>query len=251
MLGAHNLESAESRLVSLLVDGVLALDAGALTSGLTFAEQRRVQAILLTHHHFDHIRDLATFGLTAMGQRSIDLYATEETLAAVTTHLLNGVLYPRLHERPSPQAPTFRLHPIAAGQPFAAAGYAVTAYPVRHGIPTHGYLVEDKARKSLFYSGDTGPGLDWPGLSPDLLVLEVTLPNRLEATCLEAGHLTPGLLARELAGFQKRRGRLPLTLVVHWNPQFEEELTREIGEVAASLGGAKLLLAQDGMRLAL
>ena len=59
ILGAHNVESANTRLTSLLVDGVLAVDAGALTSSLTFAEQEKVSSILLTHCHYDHVRDVA------------------------------------------------------------------------------------------------------------------------------------------------------------------------------------------------
>jgi phosphoribosyl 1,2-cyclic phosphodiesterase len=63
ILGAHNVESANTRLTSVLVDGVLAMDAGALTSSLTFAEQEKVSSILLTHCHYDHVRDVAAIAL--------------------------------------------------------------------------------------------------------------------------------------------------------------------------------------------
>ena len=65
ILGAHNIETASTRLTALLVDGRLALDAGALTSTLTLAEQDEIRAVLLTHHHFDHARDLVTLGMNA------------------------------------------------------------------------------------------------------------------------------------------------------------------------------------------
>ena len=42
-LGAHNFESRDSHFVSLLIDDVLAVDAGALTSNLTFEEQKNLQ----------------------------------------------------------------------------------------------------------------------------------------------------------------------------------------------------------------
>ena len=67
VLGAHQLETRDTRLTSFLIDGVLAVDAGSLTSGLTLAEQETVAAILITHHHFDHCRDLLTFGLNTRG----------------------------------------------------------------------------------------------------------------------------------------------------------------------------------------
>ncbi len=62
-LGAHNCESLETRLVSLLVDDVLALEAGGLTSGLSFVAQLKLKGILLTHDHYDHIRDIPMLGM--------------------------------------------------------------------------------------------------------------------------------------------------------------------------------------------
>ena len=55
-LGTHNEESCESRLVSLLIDDILAVDAGSLVSELAFIEQEKIRAILLSHGHYDHIR---------------------------------------------------------------------------------------------------------------------------------------------------------------------------------------------------
>lgn len=65
ILGAHNAETKEARLVSLLIDDILAIDAGGLTSTLSLAAQQRIRTILITHHHFDHIRDLVTLGMNA------------------------------------------------------------------------------------------------------------------------------------------------------------------------------------------
>jgi glyoxylase-like metal-dependent hydrolase (beta-lactamase superfamily II) len=43
------------RTTSFLVDGTLALDAGALTSTLPLRRLERIDHVLLTHAHFDHI----------------------------------------------------------------------------------------------------------------------------------------------------------------------------------------------------
>ena len=58
ILGSHNMESRDTRFETYLIDGILALDAGGLTCALTFEEQENIQAIVLTHPHFDHIRGL-------------------------------------------------------------------------------------------------------------------------------------------------------------------------------------------------
>jgi len=60
ILGAHLAELKGARLTSLLIDGVLVVDAGGLTSALSLPEQKEIDTVLLTHHHFDHTRDLVT-----------------------------------------------------------------------------------------------------------------------------------------------------------------------------------------------
>ena len=60
ILGAHCIEAQGLRMSSILIDDILALDAGGLTAGLSQLEQEKIRAVFLTHHHFDHSRDLIT-----------------------------------------------------------------------------------------------------------------------------------------------------------------------------------------------
>ncbi|MBI2287607.1 MAG: MBL fold metallo-hydrolase [Chloroflexi bacterium] len=77
ILGAHNCESQNTRLVSLLVDDRLALDAGGLTSSLSFPAQQQLKAVLLTHQHYDHIRDIPALAMNFyLSRTAIDVYAT-------------------------------------------------------------------------------------------------------------------------------------------------------------------------------
>jgi len=62
-LGAHNYETKDTRLVSLLIDDVLAIDVGGLSSSLSFEEQCKIKAVLLTHQHYDHVRDIPTLAM--------------------------------------------------------------------------------------------------------------------------------------------------------------------------------------------
>ncbi len=80
ILGAHNMESIDTRMECHLIDGVLALDAGSLARSLSFEEQRGIRAILLSHRHFDHLRDLLPLGITLLHTGlSVDLYGLKET----------------------------------------------------------------------------------------------------------------------------------------------------------------------------
>ena len=91
VLGAHNCESQDSKFVSLLVDDILAIDAGGLTSSLSFSAQQKLKAILLTHRHYDHIRDIPAIAMNLfLRNASITVYSTQPVYDALTTHLLNG-----------------------------------------------------------------------------------------------------------------------------------------------------------------
>ena len=58
VLGCHGGELPSCRSTCFLLDGVLALDAGALTSTLSLEQLCRVDDILVGHSHFDHVKDL-------------------------------------------------------------------------------------------------------------------------------------------------------------------------------------------------
>ena len=101
ILGAHNCESEGSRFVCLLVDDILAIDAGTLTSKLSFQAQQKLKAILLTHHHYDHIRDVPAIAINHLYHHStIEVFSTKSVRDSLTTHILNDRLYPNFLELP-------------------------------------------------------------------------------------------------------------------------------------------------------
>ena len=250
ILGAHNCESASTRLVSLLVDDVLALDAGALTSSLSFATQQKLKAILLTHQHYDHIRDIPAMGMNALlNETRFNIYSTRAVYDALATHWLNGTIYASFLEKPEDN-PRLNFTIVEPGKPVSIAGYGVLAVPVNHSVPTVGYQITSPDGKMLFYTGDTGPGLAecWPQVSPQLLITEVTAPDRYEEFGRRMRHLTPGLLREELISFRKAKGYLPPVVTVHMNPRQEEEIAAEIARLAEELK-TSIILAYEGMTL--
>ena len=64
VLGAYGASDAEHNLTGYLLDDWFAVDAGTLTSKLSFAQQSRVLGVFITHPHADHIRDLPHLILT-------------------------------------------------------------------------------------------------------------------------------------------------------------------------------------------
>ncbi|MFC1938796.1 MBL fold metallo-hydrolase [Chloroflexota bacterium] len=250
-LGAHNCESRNTKLTTLLIDDIIAIDAGALTSSLTFPSQRKIKAILLTHQHYDHIKDIPTIAFNfAMARTTLNIYSTPPVYEALAL-ILGNKLYPNFLEFPQ-ENPAIKFTPIESYRTKQIEGYSILPLPVNHSTPTVGYQITSPDRKIVFYTGDTGPGLKdcWQRISPQLLITEVSAPNRFEALYKRRGHLTPDLLNEELASFRELKGYLPRVVIVHVNPGLEAEIKAELATVAQDLNHP-ITLAYEGMKITL
>lgn len=233
-LGVNNVESRQSRMSSIVIDGVIALDAGGLTSSLSFRSQLRLGALFLTHQHYDHIRDVPALAMNFRERgRTIAIYSTLPVFDILKSRFFDGEIYPNFLESRD-GVTTVDYHLMEPYTPNKVLGYTVEAIPVIHAVPAVGFLVTSPDGDSLFYTGDTGPGLfeTWRHISPNMLIVEVTLPNRLGEHAREMGHLTPELLAGELATFKELRGYLPQVVAVHMNPAFEADISAELNELS-------------------
>ena len=158
-LGAHNTESRDTKPVSLLVDAILALDCGGLTSSLSFSEQLELRAVLLSHQHYDHIKDIPLLGMNLfLNNASIDVYSITSVYEKIKDYLLNEDLYPRFMDEAEGGA-TIRFHVVKPYQKFKIDDYSILPLPVTHSVPAVGYQITSADGKTFFYAGDTGPGL--------------------------------------------------------------------------------------------
>ena len=254
ILGAHLAEVKGARLTSLLIDGILALDAGGLTSALSLPEQKQIETVLLTHHHFDHTRDLVTLAANAgyYWRKQLTVYALRYTLDIVSGCLLGGKIYTNFFEYPSEEKPTLVLEAIEPYGRKAVVGYDVLAVPVKHSVPAIGYQITSSDGKSLFYTGDTTAGISdcWQHVSPQLLITEVAGPDKYEDWLKKAGHLCPRLLREELIQFRRLKGYLPRVIVIHIGNPYEQEIKEEVAQVAQELG-ADISLGYEDMKITL
>ncbi len=249
ILGAHNTESKSTRMNCILINNEIALDAGGLTSSLSLKAQLKLKAICLTHGHYDHVRDIPALGMNLyLNGGNLDICTTKAVFETLTAYLLNDDLYPNWFKRS-----VFNFVQMEYYQPQMVKEYVLTAIPVNHSVPPAGYQVVDNSGKAVFYTGDTGADLSecWSRVSPQLLIIEVTAPNRFEESIGKgAKHLTPRLLKQELTNFKTIKGYIPEVLIVHMNPPLEEEIKSELTTVATSLN-CRITLSFEGMKIKL
>lgn len=253
ILGAHNAESDRTRLPCLLIDDAIALDAGGLTSNLSIERQQKIHAVLLTHHHFDHTRDLVTLGFNnTHPPSSVEVYALRDTLEIVYRYLLDGRMYMDFTQCPPGEKPRLQLKPIAPLQRYNIGDKSVMPVAVNHSVPSVGYLITSSEGRSIFYTGDTSSGIAtcWENIAPDVLFIEATGINSMEEAVKRVGHLTPLLLVEELKHFRRIKGYLPRVIAIHLPTLYEDEIRAELRAGGAELG-IMIEMGYEGMVITL
>lgn len=247
VLGCHGGETPKHRTSSFLLDGTTAIDAGAVTSMLTLEEQYRIETVLVSHAHLDHVRDLATMAdnRCQQGGHSLVVAAIPETIAVLKKHFFNDLLWPDFSKIPlrgEGTQMTVVFQPIEPERPVMLSHNEVTPVLVHHTIDACGFLVRTPTG-TLGYSGDTGPTERlWELLAgrDDLraLLMEISFPSDHHRLAKVSGHHTPESLEKELGKLDRLEGpghdaarHLPI-LLYHIKPVFEGVVERELARIA-------------------
>ncbi|MEW6214236.1 MAG: 3',5'-cyclic-nucleotide phosphodiesterase [Nitrospirota bacterium] len=230
VLGSSGAELQGYHLPAFLLDRCLLLDAGTIGASLNEAEQWKIRVILLTHSHLDHIRGipfLADNILLRNKRHDVTVISIQPVLDALKNNLLNNTIWPDFTEIPDTKNPVLKLKTIAPVQAFSVCGYKIVAYGVNHSVPAVGYIITNMRGKRLLYTGDTGPtDTIWKAAKGiNCAIIEVSFPNRMEEVAIKTGHLTPGLLMKEINKMENLPEKI---LITHPKPQYFKQIKMEI-----------------------
>lgn len=235
VIGCHGGETPKHRTSAFVLDDRLAIDAGSLTSGMDLKAQCALSAVLVSHAHLDHIRDLATIAdnRAQNGCKPLVVAGTKQTIAILKKHFFNGLLWPDFTQIPDAEHPTIAYVALKPETTTIIAGYKVRSIMVSHTIETCAFIVEGKAG-AIAYSGDTGPTERlWQVLNktPNLraMLMEVSFPNEEQRVATVSGHHTPQTLAPELKKYENYKD-VPF-LLYHIKPSFQAKVERECARI--------------------
>ncbi len=224
-------EPSNLYLTSYLIDGVVAIDAGALGLMQSVTEQSRVRHVFISHSHMDHIATLPLFIDNVYQSRRdcVTVYGSESVLESLRRDMFNGRVWPDYVAMSPADAPFLRLAALRSGESVAVEGLKITPVSVNHTVPTQGFIIEGHSA-SIVIASDTGPTEEiWRRANqlPSLraVFLEASFPNSLAQMADLTKHLTPKTFAAEVAKLSQAARVLAVHLKARWRDQIVHELT--------------------------
>ena len=222
--GAGSFRGTRRGPCAALLDSLL-LDCGAGTTGKLYdvGKFERVEGVLISHLHTDHVAGLLDFLLhTVISGRTAPLTVVsppglgpflEAAYSAEATVKRPEASYPfRLLEGRSIETTIGR--------------WAVRSVPMDHTVLDLGYLVTNSGL-SAFYSGDTREPSAARSERADYVIHEATFPDRRAAIAHDFGHSTSSEAAAAARSMGARR--LWLTHIASDRPDDEREIASEAG----------------------
>ena len=233
VLGCYGGEAPGCHQISLLVDGRLLIDAGSVTAVLSLDAQARVDHVLISHAHLDHVAALAFMAdnVLTVRRRPIEVWGPAPVIRPLKKHLFNGSIWPDFTKIPSGH-PILSFHKMRKGQSTKIGKYQVVAVGVHHAVDSTAYLISD-GKSSILFAGDSGPTENlWKAANAAkrlrAIIVEASFPNRLHGLAKASGHFTPKTLREEL---KKLRVDVPV-YVQHMKPQFISEIVAELAKLS-------------------
>jgi len=233
------------RLTCFLIDDRVTVDAGSIGLALTESQRQTVRDVIVTHPHMDHIASLPIFVDDLFGElrEPVLIHGTQEVIELLKRDVFNDNVYPRFDELRNQHGVVMKYVPFRVGEEFKVAHLRVTAVDVNHIVPTVGLVVSD-GKSTVAFSSDTAETealWDEVNRAPrlDALFIEASFPNSMRELAKASKHLTPEMLAGELAKLSHNSIDI---LAVHLKPAFRPTLVKEL----AALGIEKLNVMEAG-----
>ena len=200
--------SGEQTTAMLLDDDVL-IDAGTGVGNLSLSEMIKIDHILVTHAHLDHVAFIP-FLVDTVGSirnKPITIHAIQPTLDTLREHLFNWHLWPDFTKIPNDISPYMRYETLTLGDTILLDGRAITPLSAHHTVPTVGFQL-DSGLASLVFSGDTTTNdAFWVAVNKivnlQYLIIECAFCNQNRDIAIRSRHFCPSLLAEELEKLER------------------------------------------------
>lgn len=239
VLGCSGAIAAGCRTTAFLLDDDVLIDAGTGVGDMALDALARIDHILISHSHLDHVLSIGLLADSVMrarraaGRGPIKVHALPETLAALRAHIFNGVIWPDFTRLPSAEHPVLEFVPFAIGDVLKLGPRRIEVLTASHTVPACGFAVDGGASGWWVYTGDTGPNpalwMRLRGMKIAHLVIETAFSDEERQLAYISRHLCPAALGHELA-------QLPGSVevhITHIKPGELDAVMTEIGQLGS------------------
>ncbi len=240
VLGCSGAIAAGCKTTAFLLDHDVLIDAGTGVGDLPLEALSRIDHILISHSHLDHVLAIALLADSVIRLREsqnrgpIQVHALPETIAALRAHIFNGVIWPDFTRLPTVEHPVLALVPFAVGDTLELGGKRIEVLSASHTVPAVGFGVDGGAHGWFIYTGDTGPNpVLWRRLQQlrvAHLVIETAFSDEEHALARLSRHLCPTELGHELG---QLAGRVDVH-ITHIKPGEMDAVMAEIGQLGTN-----------------
>ncbi|MDY0744501.1 3',5'-cyclic-nucleotide phosphodiesterase [Paucibacter sp. R3-3] len=251
VLGCSGAIAAGYKTTAFLLDDDVLIDAGTGVGDLPLDALARIDHILVSHSHLDHILSIPLLADSVLriraqaGRPPIQIHALPETLDALRRHIFNGIIWPDFTRLPNAENPVITLHPFEVGQRLSLGrGREAEVISAEHTVPAVGFAVDGGENAGCWvFTGDTGPNPAlWRRLAQikvSHLVIETAFSDDEHQLAKISRHLCPAELGRELA-------QLGGSVNVHITHIKPGEVDAVMSEIAALASGHRISALQAG-----
>ena len=232
VLGCYGAEMPGYKTTGFLINDDTLLDGGTVVSVLNIEEQLKINNIIVSHTHLDHIKDIQFLADNVAGKKNgrINLISTHGVLDILRANVLNNIIWPDFTTIPSLNGPILKFFPVKGKEESFIGDIAVLPIRVNHTVEASGYIIKDKSG-AVLYTGDTGH-TDWiwdaamKENNLKAIFAETSFPNSMAELADISGHLTAAGLGKELKKVSNKN--VPV-YVFHMKPQYLNIIEQEIG----------------------
>ncbi len=236
VLGCSGGLGPRGKTTSFLVDEVLLIDAGSGLDQLSVEQMLRIENVLITHAHIDHILGLPLMlgTIYEVHRQPVKVFAIPEVLEALRQHVFNWTIWPDFSCLPKDQ-PILEFHAVVLGNEYRVGEYQVAPLPAVHPTPAVGFWIEGHEGGSFAFTGDSSFYLPfWQQvnvLRPQLVIADVSFTAGSTDLAADSGHMTTDQLNQVFAALDYE----PVIRATHFKVGQEERLTQSVTQ-AGNLG---------------
>ncbi|MCS6875557.1 MAG: MBL fold metallo-hydrolase [Aquificaceae bacterium] len=222
--GKHN--------VCIYLPETVIIDAGNIFA-LDGERLLKIEHIILTHSHLDHLVDLPflidyTYGLRT---KPLKVYGLSHTLGSLRKNIMNWDIWPEFGTLKLPMTDEYAVEYIEM-QPqreYKIDGYSIMPLESKHTVPTISIMVK-KNGKGFVYTSDTykNPSL-WEMVEKDTEIkavfVDVSFPSYMSMVAQASMHNTPQSLSEDLKFLNRKDVKV---YALHIKPSHQLEVVKEL-----------------------